>query len=271
LDNLAEKLPAQSAAPVDLKIVAEQLSVGEQLRKARDKCALSRVGVARRLNMEESAIRKIEEDNFAALPGVIFVRGYLRNYAQCVGLNVDDVLAAYQRHLDANAEPPKLRKRERLKAATTDPVMRLLGALSVLLFVLTSIYFWYSQQRAELVPATEQVTVVEVGTVEGKTHIEAVDLSAGPAVVTAAVIEATLLVQFVDSSWLEVRNANDEILFNGVKLAGDELRLSSSSFFDVAIGNAAAVKLSYNSAPVDLSNATLSGNMTNIQLGLRQP
>jgi len=270
LDNLAEKLPEQSASVVDLKIVAEQLSVGGQLRKAREKSGLSRADVARRLNMVESAIRRIDEDDFFSLPSTTFIRGYLRNYAQCVGLTATDVLAAYQRHLDASAEPPKLRKRERLKAATTDPVMRLVGVLSVLLFVLTSIYFWYSERRAELMPVTEQVTVVEVETVEGKTHIEAVDISAGPAVITT-VSEAVLLVQFVDSCWLEVRNANDQVLFNGVKLAGDELRLSSPSFFDVAIGNAAAVKLSYNSAPVDLSNATLSGNMANIQLGLRQP
>ena len=68
-----------------------------------------------------------------------------------------------------------------------------------------------------------------------------------------------------------VRNANDEVLFSGVKLAGDEIRLASPSFFDIAIGNAAAVKLSYNSAPVDLSTVTQGGNAATLQLGFRQP
>lgn len=271
MDNLAEKIVEQDLTPVDLKLVAEQLGAGELLRKARDKAGLTQTYIARRLNMAESAIAHIEAENFAALPSAIFVKGYLKNYAQCVGVKSEEVLAAYQRYLDAQQETPKLRKRERIKAATSDPVMRLLGILSVLLFVLTSVYFWNEQQAEELMPATEQVAVVEAGTVSGKTHIEAVDLSVSSESAKATPPEAALLVQFIDSSWLEVRDADDKVLFNGVKLAGEEVNLTSQSFFDVAIGNAAAVKLSYNSAPVDLSSATRSGDITNIELGLRQP
>jgi len=268
LDNLAEKLPEQSPAAVDLKIVATQSSVGETLRKAREARDLSRAQIAQRLNITERYIAHIDGDSFESLPATTFVRGYLRNYALAVGLSVDDVLAAYQCHLDANAEPPKLRKRERLKAATSDPIMRLLGLMSVLLFVLSSVFFWRGEQSTLALPVTENIAVVEVDTVEGKTHVEAVDLNS---TLVTPIVDDVLLVSFIDSSWLEVRNGKDEILFNGVKQAGDEIRLTSHSYFDVAIGNAAAVKLSYNSAPVDLSNVTQSGNSANIQLGLRQP
>jgi len=268
LDNLAEKLPEQNSVVVDLKIVATQSSAGVMLRKAREARGLSRIQIAQRLNITERYIAHIDGDSFESLPSATFVRGYLRNYALVVGLVVNDVLAAYQRYLDANAEPPKLRKRERLKAASSDPVMRLLGLMSVVVFVLSSVFFWNSEQSALVLPVTENITVVEVDTVEGETHVEAVDLNS---TLAAPVVDDVLLVSFIDNSWLEVRNGNNEILFNGVKQAGDDIRLTSRSYFDVAIGNAAAVKLSYNSAPVDLSNVTQSGNAANIQLGLQQP
>jgi cytoskeletal protein RodZ len=224
--------------------------------------------VAQRLSVTESYISYIDENAFTSLPSATFVRSYLRNYALYVGLEVDDILAGYQRYLDANIEPVKLRKRQRLKTATSDPIMRLLGILSVLLFVLSSLYFWRTEQAVAPIASAENISVVEVGTVEGETLIEAVDLNS---TVEQRVAESILLVTFTDSSWLEVRNGNDEILFSGVKLAGDEIRLTSPSFFDITIGNAAAVKLSYNSAPVDQSTVIQAGNAATLQLGLRQP
>ena len=272
MDNLAEKFEPDQTASFDLKLVAEQLSVGALLKKGREDSKLTQRQVAQRLNMSETHILYLETEAFDALPNQAFVRGYLRNIAQCVGVNSEDVLAAYQRYVEANSEPPKVRKRERLKAATSDPLMRLMGILSVVAFVATSIYFWQQQQSLPISESssTEQVTVVEVETVDGETLIEAVDLSAKPSPVEIQQ-QASLSIQFVDSSWLEVRNAEEDILFNGVKLADETLELTSSGFFDVAIGNAAAVKLSYNGSPVDLSNATRTGDISNIQLGLRQP
>jgi len=217
VSNLAENLSEPQCA-VDLTLVASQLSVGEQLKKARQALGWTSSQVAKRLNLSERYVAALEADEYSALPGPTFVRGYLRNYAQCVGLEKDAVMEAYQSYLNAIAAPVKLRKRERLKAFSTAPVMRALGALSVLMFVLSSMYWWRSEKSAVDAPASDAMTVVEVGTVEGGTKIESFDMNsllridAGAAPINGQLPAAdadTLWVGFDESRWLKVRDNKD--------------------------------------------------------------
>lgn len=270
MTNLAVSLEEQAASAEvsELVVVAsQQASVGQRLRVARQAKGWTEAQVARRLNLTESYVRAIESDDFDCLPGMTFVRGYMRNYATCLGLSVEDMLSVFEQQSRAAADPVKVRKREKLKAASTDPVMRIIGALSVLMFVLSSM-FWWRQQDVAIAPVTETVTVVEVGTVSGETLVETLDLSVPQSEVAVAVGGDTLRVTFTDNSWLEVRDASGEVLFSGVKQMGETLQLTTLSSFDIAIGNAAAVKLSYNSAPVDLTPHTSNGNAAKLQLGL---
>lgn len=288
MTNLAVPQAEQQTATAEVSelVVAatEQASVGMRLRLGREARGWTQAQVARRLNMTGSYIEALESDDFETLPNTTFVRGYLRNYAVCLKLSPQELIAVYQQQLSDAAGPAKMRKREKLKAVSSDPVMRVLGALSVLLFVLFSM-FWWRQQGVPLIPANvnDTVAIVEVENVAGETLDlsvpELVDRGASavvgsPAVMfSAAVLAANevgdvLLVDFADSSWLEVRDARGSVLFSGVKQAGEILQLASLSSFDIVIGNAAAVNLSYNSAPVDLSIYTSGGNSAKLQLGL---
>lgn len=51
--------------------------------------------IARATRMPASSVERIEADQFDELPGEVFVRGFLKSYAQAVGLPSDDVLARY--------------------------------------------------------------------------------------------------------------------------------------------------------------------------------
>ena len=271
MTNLAVSLEEQadSAEVSELVVVAsQQASVGHRFRLAREAKGWTETQVARRLNLTESYVRAIESDDFDSLPSTTFVRGYLRNYATCLGLSPESMLDVFEQQTLASFQPVRIRKREKLKAASTDPVMRVIGALSVLLFVLSSM-FWWRQQDVTIAPVVDTLTVVEVGTVSGETLVETLDLNAPQSDMSAVAADGDILqVTFTDNSWLEVRDASGTVLFSGVKQAGETLQLATLSSFDIAIGNAAAVKLSYNSAPVDLTPHTSNGNAAMLQLGL---
>lgn len=51
--------------------------------------------IARATRMPASSVERIEADQFDELPGEVFVRGFLKSYAQAVGVQADDVLARY--------------------------------------------------------------------------------------------------------------------------------------------------------------------------------
>jgi cytoskeletal protein RodZ len=70
-------------------------SVGSFLRKARESRRMSIAEVARVTRIPVPALASLESDHFDDLPGEVFVRGFLKSYAQAVRLVPEDVLARY--------------------------------------------------------------------------------------------------------------------------------------------------------------------------------
>jgi cytoskeletal protein RodZ len=70
-------------------------SVGSYLRRHREAKRMSVEEVSRATRVPTASVERIEADQFDELPGEVFVRGFLRSYAQAVGLSSDDVLARY--------------------------------------------------------------------------------------------------------------------------------------------------------------------------------
>ena len=95
-----EPLPGDAAdAP------APGASAGVLLAQARQTAGLSVDDVAGQLKLAPRQVAAIERDDFASLPGRTFVRGFIRNYARLVKLDVDTVLAAIPD--DGTAQTPE--------------------------------------------------------------------------------------------------------------------------------------------------------------------
>lgn len=56
---------------------------------------LTREHVARVTRIQLRTLERLEEGRFDELPADVFVRGFIRNYARCVGLSVDEALTRY--------------------------------------------------------------------------------------------------------------------------------------------------------------------------------
>lgn len=90
--------PAESSNVVELP---PRRGPGERLRAARTAAGLTIEGVADDLHISRRLLEAIERDDYTKLPGRVFARGYLRNYARLVELPVDQVLESF----DALAPP----------------------------------------------------------------------------------------------------------------------------------------------------------------------
>jgi cytoskeletal protein RodZ len=75
-------------------------SIGSYLKREREFRQISLAEVAAATRINPAALEAIEKDDFAELPGKIFVRGYLKAYAKHVGLDAADVLLRYEHWLD---------------------------------------------------------------------------------------------------------------------------------------------------------------------------
>ncbi len=74
-----------------------QTELGDQLRRAREDKGLSLEEIEKATGIRKRFLQAMEEGRFDVLPGPIQLRGFLRNYANYLGLNGDQMLALYER------------------------------------------------------------------------------------------------------------------------------------------------------------------------------
>lgn len=148
-----------ATTPVDRK------SIGARLSAARTERKLDRRVVANELNLDVSMIEALENDDEAALPAAIFVKGYLRNYARLVGLPEDEIVSDYA---ELSGDPPPLNV---VTIQGKTPFFQLPSARllrNIILLLLASILIWLAYPFAErLIESRGQVTQpVEPGRLE---------------------------------------------------------------------------------------------------------
>jgi cytoskeletal protein RodZ len=71
-------------------------SLGAKLRKAREEKGYSFEQVCRETNIAARYIEALESEDFSKFPGEPYVLGFLRNYGEYLGLNVDSLIASYR-------------------------------------------------------------------------------------------------------------------------------------------------------------------------------
>lgn len=82
--------------------------IGEALRAARRQQGRSLADAAAATRVRESYLAALEEEEFAALGGDVYVKGFLRSYARFLGLNPEPLLESYRREHERPEELPPL-------------------------------------------------------------------------------------------------------------------------------------------------------------------
>ena len=63
------------------------------LREAREARGMSLADVSEITKIRSKYLEAIERGEFAAIPGEVYLKGFIRNYADCVGLDGGQVVA----------------------------------------------------------------------------------------------------------------------------------------------------------------------------------
>lgn len=251
---------------------------GQALAEARAARNLSVADVATQLKLSVSQVVALEADAYDKLPGPVFVRGFVRNYARLLELDADalaDTVDLPQVSRPASAAVPRSRNipfPER-RPANWRPYALVLAILigAVVLFEL-----YFSAPPVVMVstvsPQPASAPVIPVPAPQPVTGLAAADpqVPAAPAApalapaesatpqVPAAKAAGTAELRFVFEipSWVEVRDRNDRILFSQLNPAGTEQQVQGRLPLSVVVGNARGVRLTHNGQPFDLTPHT---------------
>ena len=278
---------ADAAAEAAVAGGAASLRPGRALAEARAARNLTVAEVAQQLKLSATQVKALEADAYDRLPGPVFVRGFVRNYARLLDLDAEALAGTVELpHVPspASAAIPLSRNIPFPEKGRTNWVpYALVLVLIVGAVVLFEIFF--SAPSAVVVSAvTPKPAVVAPVVVEPLPPVkEAVSVAPQPSpqvevVTVAAVPEAAvspapepasapvppqfqagmaeLHFVFETDSWVEVRDRNERILFSQLNPVGTEHRMQSRRPLNLVIGNARGVRLTYNGQPFDLAPYT---------------
>jgi len=120
---------------------------GHLLYRAREDLRMAPEDVAQILHLSARQIVALEQDDYQHLPGPTYVRGYLRGYAQLLGLSPEKVIDSY----NALTIPPRPQSRPQSapppQVTSSDSLIKLV-TVGVAVFVFGLVYLW-SQNKEE--------------------------------------------------------------------------------------------------------------------------
>jgi cytoskeleton protein RodZ len=265
---------------------AEHAAPGVALRAARTAQNLSVGEVARQLRLSVAQVEALEASAFERLPGPVFVRGFLRNYARLLHLDPDVLLRSVAPALpsEEDARVPAIARGEPMPAARTARWPRYAVLVVVLLAALAAyeLYLAGSPVPVEKAKTPSAVTVpVPAKPLSSEAPVGAESAAAGGAQTdrvtsdvpsrpatpaTAAAGERAdpppssgageVRLTFEADSWVEVRDRNGKTVFSGLNRGGTEQRVNGLPPLVVVVGNPRAVRLTYNDRLVDLDPHT---------------
>jgi cytoskeleton protein RodZ len=277
--------PLQDAAP------EPGMSAGARLREAREGAGLSIDAVAQQLKLAPRQVQALENDDFAQLPGRTFVRGFMRNYARLLQLDAEDVLATLPDanaapSLNHPSLTPTTRVMGELPADASGKPSGARWAIPLALVVILVIAVAYqfgrplaeraksamSDAKAPVVapvappapaaspPADSPVTpppaadATATPTAPAEAAAPAFATNPGPlATSSLAAGDTPLVFVFRGTSWIEVKDGKGTIVLSTIGYPGATQGVPGAGPFDVVLGNAEAVAVTWKGAAFDVA------------------
>jgi cytoskeleton protein RodZ len=264
------------------------LTPGQQLASARAACGLSVADIARQLKLSSAQVEAIEAEQYDRLPGAVFVRGFIRNYARLVKLAPEPLLASAGHE---SMPPVQTKENTPPSAEIPFPTGREIKwhRYAIVFAVLATPILIYEFSRDDAPQVTvkpRQVTLPEPQvTPEAKQGasqaVAPQDVSrptasvaparppekaAQPAAAKAKRGERVVKLVFEKESWVEIRDGGGRRILYQLNPAGSEQAVSGAPPLSLIVGNAAGVRVTVNEQPVDLAPHTKTDDVARLTL-----
>jgi cytoskeleton protein RodZ len=216
---------------------------GNSLKKARESKGISLDRIASDTRISTRFLAAIENEEFHLLPGGIFNRGFVRAYAEKVGLDPDQAVADYERSADIN--PPSdistaSAAGPSSKGRRLYPVALAALALVIVIFYAVNRESGRVAQSAPVPPAVQPAPAPSppppVPTVPPET--------------TAAAPEAfTVEMEAKEKTWIKIVADGATVNSGEVLEPGMTRKFTAQDSIDLSIGNAGGVQVKINDMP----------------------
>lgn len=248
--------------------------LGARLKEARTAKGYSIEDLQEITKIQKRYLAGIEEGNYATMPGAFYVRAFIKQYAEAVGLNGDELLETYKSDIPSPSNEevtksiPTTPSRRALGGRSTSKLMEIFPMVMVVVFVIAIIVMsWFLFQNRpddseeavtndellqEQKPTFEDNENVKPDDVEEPVEEEAieeveeepkptqqlsfVDLQGVTSNYNLANAESYLVKLVAENTtWLNIRDENDKILVDQSVKAGETFEFDANAFSKIRI------------------------------------
>ncbi|MBD2870670.1 helix-turn-helix domain-containing protein [Paenibacillus arenilitoris] len=140
--------------------------LGVLLQNAREKRGLSLDDIQETTKIRKRYLEAIESGDHTVLPGPFYVRAFVKNYSEAVGLDPDEVLRLYQHEVPAAtveqvAEPIPVRAPRRVKSQSSERLGKIgfnIMMWSFLILIVVVVWVYFINQDADPPKQADQGT-----------------------------------------------------------------------------------------------------------------
>jgi cytoskeleton protein RodZ len=258
-------------------------SVGETLRRERLRTGLDLERISQETKISVRMLELIEADQFEKLPGGVFAKSFVRQYARAMGIDEDELVRELEKTLEpapdtlpkpedtAKAQPeihvPRVAQwsgaANRLRPASSLPALAL---VVLVMLACSAAYTWWQKSRH-----TPQVSALATEKIENPAAPQppgtpqptaSSPTASAPSVAQAPVSQApptppaismpveagalNIALTAEEPTWVRAATANGKIMFSGILQPNETKSLSAVEPMTLRIGNAGGVAISLN-------------------------
>ncbi len=246
--------------------------VGESLKNAREAQGLSIKDIEDGTNIRASYLEAIEKGDYGALPSEVYVRGFIRNYANFLKLDAEAIVLQFKEELHPGTVSleAKLGSNQGNGESGTAAYgsadsgsdgessrsSKLMIGVLIALIVAGGAWFYSNGSMGEKAEVSRKATTAKpVSKEPAQESGLSVEVTLAPEEKTdtaaaadqeAAVSEDLVLqASFKDSCWVQV-TVDDQLVFEGTGEAGQVMEWKAKHYVFILAGNAGALEITRN-------------------------
>jgi cytoskeletal protein RodZ len=241
--------------------------IGDSLREARIRKGLNLKEAEDATKIRSKYLQALEDDDFEVIPGPTFVKGFLRTYAEFLGLEADLLIDEYRSRFEPNQEvhyQPRKPIRDRDRRPRRQSNLVLVGVIAVALLALL---YWAGWGRGdssttlppEAVESDNSTTslVESVETTATASPDQGTTDTTGEASTTTTAAPGILVVEVTAARgrcWLlfKEQSAEGKVVYSGTLEEGDTMKVESSDSYWANIGSPTSLDLTLNGAVTEV-------------------
>src|SRR5512143_2701768 len=242
-------------------IPGTELRFGEELRRERlaREITLEEISAATKISLR--VLKALEASDLDRLPAPAFTRGFIRSYAQHIGIDAEEKVCAYLADLAKKAKgitPLVLSGRRKFWRGRGATAGMIVGGVTAVLLLMGLI----AKPERHAATRLDRTAPMRASKVELKNVAISSDPTPPvrqpePAPVHEASAAAqnpdgrvSLVLEFDEDSWTKL-DAAGETLFVGLIRRGERRQFESRGEFRITLGNAGAVRVTVNGRALD--------------------